>query len=349
MSRTSKTSTSKLLRAATLNDVADASGVSHQTVSRVINGSPQVAQATRARVLTAIAALDYRPNRAARQLVTGASSTVGIISFGTRYYGPAQMVHSIERALKGRDYGFVFASIDDLSLRHIRHALRDLERHQVAGLIMVTPLLQVELDDVQTLCQNLPFVMIDVRKGADLPSVLFDQAYGSRLATEHLLKLGHRHIAEISGPLTWSGAFERHHAWLATLRRAGVSPGLSLEGDWTAQGGYETALKLLGRPFTALVAGNDQMALGATAALREHGLSVPDDVSVVGFDDVPEARFYTPPLSTVRQDFAALGRRSVSVILDLIEGREGSAEQVLLYPELVLRASTAPPGLLPTD
>lgn len=207
---------------------------------------------------------------------------------------------------------------------------------------MVTPLLKVELEDVQKLCQNLPFVMIDVRKGAELPSVLFDQAYGSKLETEHLLALGHRRIGEISGPLTWSGAFERHHAWLKALQRAGATLGMSLEGDWTAESGYQTTFKLLKRPFTALVAGNDQMALGAIAALRERGLRVPEDVSVVGFDNVPEARFYTPPLSTLRQDFGALGRQSVGAILDLIEGRKGSAKQVLLYPELVVRSSTAP-------
>ena len=334
MSRTSKP------KAVTLNDVADASGVSHQTVSRVINNSPQVADATRERVLAVVAELGYRPNPAARQLVTGTSKTVGIISFGTDYYGPAQMVGSVERALKGRGYGFVFASIGSLSLHDIRGALRDLERHRVVGLILITPLLTVKLAEVQAMCQNLPFVMIDVCKGAKLPSILFDQAYGSEEATRHLLDLGHRDICEISGPLAWSGALERHQAWLRTLQQAGVTPGPSFEGDWTAESGYRAAQNLR-HPFTALVVGNDQMALGALAALRERNLRVPEDVSVIGFDDVPEARFYNPPLSTVRQDFGALGKQSAAYIVDLIEVRAGATEQVLLAPELVVRSSTA--------
>lgn len=332
----------KMSRAVTLNDVAQASGVSHQTVSRVINDSPHVAAGTKARVLRAIAELGYRPNTVARQLVTGTSSTVGIISFGTTYYGPAQMVHSIEHALKQRGYGFVFASLESVGLRAVRHALRDLERHRVAGLILVTPLLKVRPQDVQALCQSLPFVMIDLYKGATLPSVSFDQAHGSALATKHLLDLGHRHICEISGPLAWSGAFERHEAWRATLQQANVAPGLSVEGDWTAKGGYQAARKLLKHTFTALVVGNDQMALGAMAALREQGRRVPEDVSVVGFDDIPEARYFQPPLSTLRQDFGVLGRESAAYIVGLIEKGEAVSDQILIGPELVVRSSTAP-------
>ena len=329
------------MRAVTLSDVAEASGVSHQTVSRVVNGSPQVAEATRARVLAAVTELGYRPNTAARQLVTGVSRTVGIISFGTGYYGPAQMVSSIERALKRRGYAFAFASIDTLELSEVEDALRDLQRHQLAGLILVTPLAEVRPGDMQRLCHNLPFVMIDAPKGAALPAVLFDQAYGSELATQHLLSLGHRDICEISGPLSWSGALGRHRAWLSTLSRAGVTPGASVEGDWTAAGGYRAAQELLTlQPFTALVVGNDQMALGALAALREANLRVPEDVSVVGFDDVPEARFYNPPLTTVRQDFEALGQVGAGFIADLIETPQRSLGQRLLQPELVVRPST---------
>ncbi len=331
-------------RAVTLNDVAEASGVSHQTVSRVINGSPQVAERTRAKILAVITELGYRPNSVARQLVTGTSTTIGIISFGTHFYGPAQMVRSVEGALKDRGYGFVFASIDSLELSEISGALRDLERHHVAGLILVTPLLEVQLKDLQSLCNGLPFVMIDVPKGADLPSVLFDQAYGSELATRHLLSLGHHDICEISGPLTWSGALERHQAWFSTLSRAGFTPGRSVEGDWTAAGGCRAAQELLNlnHPFSALVVGNDQMALGALSALREANLRVPEDVSVIGFDDIPEARYFHPPLSTVRQDFRVLGLQSAAAILALVETPEGTSEQVLLQPELVVRSSTAP-------
>lgn len=332
----------KPVKTVTLNDVAKASGVSHQTVSRVVNDSAQVAAGTRARVLQKVAELGYRPNTVARQLVTGKSETVGIISFGTNYYGPAMMVGSVERALKRRGYGFVFASIDSLELEDIGQAVEELERHPIAGLLLITPLLDVRLAEVRALCKNLPFVMIDVRKGIDLPSVLIDQAEGGKLATHHLLKLGHERMCEISGPLSWQDALERHRAWVKTLEQAGLAPGKSVESDWTAQGGYEAAKHLLQEDFSALVVGNDQMALGAMAALREHGLRIPEDVSVVGFDDVPEACYYSPPLSTIRQDFEALGRQSAAYILDLIEQVQPLQPQRVIRPELVVRSSTGP-------
>lgn len=327
-------------RAVTLSDVARASGVSHQTVSRVVNGSPRVAPATRARVLQAVERLGYRPNPLARQLATGESRTVGIISFGTSYYGPAQMVASIERALKSQGYGFVFASIGSLALGDIRAALLEVQRHGVAGLILVTPLLSVQPAEIEALCGPLPFVMIDVRKGTAVPSVLIDQAHGSALTTRHLLELGHTRIGEVSGPLSWSGALERHEAWQATLRRAGLQPGPSLPGDWSAAGGYRAAQQLP-QDLSAVVVGNDQMALGVIAALRESGRRVPEDVSVVGFDDVPEARFYHPPLSTVRQDFGGLGERSAELIVARLRDPQAPPSQLLLPPELVVRASTA--------
>lgn len=329
-------------KAVTLNDVAQASGVSHQTVSRVINNSPNVTTSTRERVLRAIKELGYRPNTVARQLVTGRSETIGIISFGANYYGPAQMVDSIERALKIRGYGFALASIATLHLNDIEKAIKEIGRHQVAGHILITPLLEVRLEDIQHLCNNLPCVMVDVGKGAQLPSVIIDQAHGSKLATRHLLELGHRRFCEISGPMTWRDAFERHQAWEATLQEAGLEPGVSIESDWTAAGGYEAAKHLLNEQFSALVVGNDQMALGAIAALREHGIRIPEDVSVIGFDDVPEARYYSPPLTTVRQDFDTLGQQSATLILDLVENPERFEPQRVLVPELVVRSSTGP-------
>lgn len=208
----------------------------------------------------------------------------------------------------------------------------------------------MSLAEIDALCGGRPFVMIDVAKGSPLPSVVIDQGHGSALATRHLVDLGHHHVAEISGPLAWHDAWARHEAWRETLLKAGLTPGRSVEGDWTAEGGYRAAEALLssGERFTALVVGNDQMALGALAALSERGVRVPEEVSVVGFDDVPEARFYRPPLTTVRQDFAELGTRSAALILKAIEARRAPQlpprpEQVCLTPELVVRLSTAPP------
>jgi LacI family transcriptional regulator len=340
----------KPTRNVTLNDVAEASGVSHQTVSRVINNSPNVAEATRARVRKVITALGYRPNSAARQLVTGTRNTVGIISYGMNHYGPAQMVQSIEHALKQQGYGLVLASLDSLEAASLQAAIAALEHYPIAGLILVTPLLADSLTDVAQFCGGVPFVLVDAPAtlvtSTGTPTVRIDQALGSQLATEHVLSLGHQRIAEISGPRLWSGAAERHQAWCDVLCEAGLV-GHSLESDWTAAGGFEAAEHLIANyicdasdPITAIVAGNDQMALGALAALHAHGLRVPEDVSIVGFDDVPEAQFYTPPLTTVSQQFDDLGEQSSALLLELMAA--GPAEnQVVLAPSLVVRASTA--------
>jgi len=336
-------------KAVTLNDVALASGVSHQTVSRVINNSPNVSAPTRERVRRAIRELGYRPNRAARQLVTGTSTTIGIISYGMNYYGPAQMVQRTERALTEQGYGLAFASVDDLEPASLQRAIDALEQHAVAGFILVTPLLAASLADIPTMCRGLPYVLVDAPPDVNVPSVRIDQAAGSVLATQHLLDLGHRVICEISGPLSWSGGRARHQAWLNTLQHASVTPGRSIESDWTAQGGYDAVLELIRDPIsttmTALVVGNDQMALGAMAALREVGLQVPADVSVIGFDDVPEAQFFDPPLTTVVQQFDALGEQSAAYILERVGAKPAKKhdQHVALQPRLVVRQSTAKP------
>jgi LacI family transcriptional regulator len=336
-------------KAVTLNDVALASGVSHQTVSRVINNSPNVSDPTRNRVRQAIRELGYRPNRAARQLVTGTSMTIGIISYGMNYYGPAQMVQRTERALTAQGYGLVFASVDDLEPASLQRAIDALEQHAAAGFILVTPLLAASLADIPTMCRGVPYVLVDAPPEVNMPSVRIDQAAGSMLATQHLLELGHNHICEISGPLSWSGGRGRHQAWRDTLQQAGVTPGRSIESDWTAQGGYDAALELARDPssaaMTALVVGNDQMALGAIAALRDFGLRVPADVSVVGFDDVPEAQFFDPPLTTVVQQFDALGEQSAAYILERVGAKpaQDHDQHVTLQPRLVVRKSTVKP------
>jgi DNA-binding LacI/PurR family transcriptional regulator len=328
---------------ATLNDVAKRCGVSYQTVSRVINNHPHVARETRARVLSAIQALGYRPNRAARSLVTKRSSVIGIISFGTGYYGPAQMVMNIELALKTRGYGLTFSTIDELSLEQLVGAIDDLIGQGVDGIVMITPIAEIDLEAVATFCAEVPFVMIDAELGEHVPSVVIDQRRGAELATRHLIDLGHQAICEISGPLSWHDAKLRHQGWLETLQASGLRPGASLEGDWTAAGGYAAARRLLAGnvEFSALIAGNDQMALGAMRALRERGLEVPGDVSVVGFDDIPEAVYFEPPLTTVRQDFKALGRQSAEYLIALIDTPDMPLRQRVLQPQLVERLSAA--------
>jgi DNA-binding LacI/PurR family transcriptional regulator len=326
----------------TLADVAQLAGVSPQTVSRVVNHHPYVSDDIRRRVSEAIRQLDYRPNRAARSLATQRSCMLGIITYGIHHYGPAQMMYHVEQTAKARGYGVSFSTISSISLEEIREAIETLGDHTVDGLVLITPVTGVSYRDMLRLCGSVPFVQIDAPLGAPVPSVVIDQRHGAQLATWHLIDLGHRAICEIRGPLNWFGAQARHESWLETLTAAGLEPGLSLEGNWTARDGYEAAGCLVegGTAFTALVVANDQMALGAIRALRERGLRVPEDVSVVGFDDIPEAAYFEPPLTTVQQNFAALGEQSVQYLVDLIDHPETPLHQRVLYPQLVERQST---------
>ncbi len=329
----------------TLDDVAQAVGVSSQTVSRVVNDHPYVSDDTRRRVQEAIRKLGYRPNRAARSLATHRTCMLGIVTFGIDHYGPAQMVTHVEQTARARGYGVTLSTIRELTPHEIRVAIDALGGSAVDGLVLITPVTGLSAADMVALCGHIPFVQIDTELGAKVPSVVIDQRFGSRLATQHLIDLGHCTLCEISGPLNWYGAQARHESWLKTLHRAGLTPGLSVEGDWTAEGGFHAANRLLdeGAVFSGLVVGNDQMALGAIRALRRRGLRVPEDVSVVGFDDIPEAAYFEPPLTTVWQNFAALGEQSVEYLVALIDNPHTPVHQRVLHPQLVERQSACPP------
>ena len=327
----------------TLNDVAELSGVSYQTVSRVINNHPSVAEKTRKRVEEAIRVLNYRPNRAARSLVTNRSETIAIISFGTTFYGPSQILTNITQQAKQSGYRVSPSSVEKLEYDELKAALDDIHSQLIDGIIMIAPIISDFMVEIKDLIGDIPFVQIDTRPQPELASVIIDQMYGSRLATEHLIELGHRQIAEISGPLNWHDAVARHQSWEETMEQHHLPHNLRAEGHWTAQSGYEAVQTLLkdGAKFTALVVANDQMALGAIAALDNLGLRVPDDVSVVGFDDIPEAAYFLPALTTIRQNFSALGKQSVDYLVSLMEDPETAIHQRVLTPELIIRNSSA--------
>jgi DNA-binding LacI/PurR family transcriptional regulator len=196
------------------------------------------------------------------------------------------------------------------------------------------------------LTDGVPFVQIGARLGAAIPSVIYDQAQGARLATQHLIDLGHRQIAEISGPLLNYDAHDRHAGWLKTLEDCGLTPGASVEGNFNIEGGYRAMSRLLdqGAEFTAVFIGNDSMAMGAHTALREQGLRVPDDVSIVSFDDIPEAAHFVPGLTTVQQDFDRMGRLATEFLVSLIKSPDTPVHQRVLQPKLVVRESTRAVG-----
>ena len=328
----------------TMLEVAIRSGVSSQTVSRVINGDVHVSKKTRQQVLDVIDALNYKPNRAAQSLVTNQSNIIEVITFGANHYGPAQTLTNIQREAQNLGYNLIYSTIVNTSREEIVHALDSLSGRLVDGIILITPVLGATHQELVDACRGTPFVQVDNEQGSASPSVVINQIEGGRLAVQHLINLGHRQIGEISGPGTWFAAKSRIEGGRRALAAAGLQPVIRIEGNWTAEGGYQSVRALLssGPSFTALVVGNDQMALGAIYALQERGLKVPEDVSVVGFDDIPESAYFRPALTTVRQDFRVLGRQAVEYLVALINDPETPTHQRLLQTQLIVRNSTTP-------
>ena len=325
-------------------DVAARAGVSHQTVSRVINGHPSVAPLTRERVQKAIAELGYRPNLAARALVTGSTRTIGLVTVKINQYGPAQTMLGLENAARAAGYSLSVSILDDASADAMREAVDRFVAQSVDAVVALST-----YDDAAEALQSIeapvPLVAVQVGGGEDRPAVGVDQETGARMATRHLLGLGHRTVHHVAGPADSQEARGRMAGWRSELVAAGAPVPEILRGDWTPSSGYAAGRRLAagiraGEDITAVFLANDQMALGLLAALHEEGLEIPDDVSVVGFDDLPEAPYFTPPLTTVRQDFAELGRRGVQLVLARLAGGD-------LHPEpvpapLLVRSSTGP-------
>jgi DNA-binding LacI/PurR family transcriptional regulator len=331
-------------RQVSMADVARLAGVSHQTVSRVLNGHPSVREETRARIVAAIRQLDYRPNSAARALATGRSRTVGVVSFDIRLYGPASTLHAIDQAAQDAGYFVSVVALKSLDRASVRDAIGRLRNQAVDGIIVIAP----EVVAAQALADippDVPAVAVEGLMDGPIPVVAIDQHAGAAKATQHLLDLGHRTVWHIAGPDDWFESRARTQGWLSTLQAAGARAPHALGGDWSPRSGYEQAQLLpIGDPdLTAVFVANDQMALGVLRAFREAGVDVPTDISVVGFDDIPEAAYFTPPLTTVRQEFSEVGRRSVALLLRRLEGEPPRPLKVVVDADLIVRASTAPP------
>lgn len=333
-------------RVPVMYDVARRAGVSHQTVSRVINHHPNVRPETRRKVEEAIAELGYRPNAAARTLVTSRARTVGVVAAHTTLFGPASILLAVEQAARARGYSVNVASLAELTTEAVNDAFDYLEHLRVAGIVVIAPQ-RTAADAMLRLPPSVPVVAVDGGMQAELPIVCVDQTEGARLMTEHLLALGHRTVHHLAGPDDWLEAEERIVGWQETLRAAGCEVPHVPRGDWSAGSGHRYGRELARDPeVTAVFAANDQMALGLLRALEEAGRSVPGDVSVGGFDDVPEAEFYGPGLTSVRQGFAELGERSMTTLMRLLDGERvelGRVADRTVGPQLVRRRSTAAP------
>ncbi|GAB2606870.1 LacI family transcriptional regulator [Paractinoplanes abujensis] len=324
-------------------DVARLAGVSSQTVSRVANGHTSVVESTRRQVLNAMQQLGYRPNSAARALKRGEFRTIGVILFTLATTGNSRTVEAIAAQAAHEGYAITLIPVAMPTQDGVLGAFTRLGELAVDGVIVI---MEVHLLDAAnlTLPPGVQVVVVDSDAGDRYPVVDTDQTDGARQAVRHLLDLGHDTVWHVTGPAESFSSERRALAWRTVLQDAGrVVPPVQ-RGDWSALSGYEAGLRLAAEPTcTAIFCANDQMALGVLRALHERGRRVPQDVSVAGFDDIPDAASYLPPLTTVHQDFAEVGRQCVQGLLDQIRHHTRTPGTVLVPTTLVQRASTAPP------
>lgn len=325
----------------TLRDIARLANVSAPTVSRVINDHPYVSEEKRERVLEVMREVGYRPNRVAQMLSTQRSNFIEVITVHAGHSFFRNTILDITFTARTLGYQVLFAPVPE---EEFIKTLGSAAARLIDGIILIAPgwASKVTDDELRTFARGVPLALLAVEPGSTLPSVVYDQSLGAQLATQHLIDLEHQQITEITGPLNMSDALMRHQAWEQTLHQNNIEPGLSVEGRFNVKSGYESTKHLLAadNPFTALFAGNDRMALGALLALHEHGLRVPDDVSVVGFDDIEGSAYYIPPLTTVRQDLSKLGKLITELLIEQIDNPDEEYHQQVFAPELIIRSST---------
>ncbi|NYF11014.1 DNA-binding LacI/PurR family transcriptional regulator [Leifsonia sp. AK011] len=330
----------KSARAANIFDVARLAGVSHQTVSRVLNNVPSVRPATRERVEQAIAQLRYSPSPAARALVTKRSRTIGLITPGTYEYGPTSTAVNFNVAARAARFSVDTVSSLDSDPPGVRSIIESLLRQRVDAIVLVVTDIQV-LDIVLGLDLGIPIVIVAASTRRNSSVISIDQYRGARTAVRHLVELGHDRIFHLGGPQLAPDSIERVRGWRDEMIANRLVVHDVLHGDWSARSGYELGMRMTDiEPGSAVFAANDYLALGLISALHERGLRVPEDVSVVGFDDVPEAGYLMPPLTTIRQDFASLGALIMQKVLIAMEEPDNVSESTPLPTSLVVRDST---------
>ena len=324
-------------------DVARRAGVSQKTVSRVVNNAPHVRADVREKVSRALDELGYRPNVAARALASQRTHTIGVLAAGTSLHGPSRRLFSLEHAARAHGYALALTSLPDLSAEHVAEGIKHLLARGVEGLVIEVPTHLVEVNARQL--GGLPVVTSagPIAGIANQTVVDVDQAGICRRMTEYLLSLGHETVWHGAGPDDWDAADKRRVGWGAALESAGRSVPPVLVGDWSARSGYEHGRSLARRPeVTAVFAANDHMAMGVLRAFGEAGRQIPRDVSVAGFDDVPEAEFQMMPLTTIAIDADPLAERILSELVHLIETGRPATAAVDLQARLVIRRSTGP-------
>jgi LacI family transcriptional regulator len=341
----------------TIRDVAAAAGVSHQTVSRVLNNRPDVAEETRSRIWQIIEDLNYQPSAIARSLIRQRSLTLGIVTAGLNLVGPSRTLNGITEQAEGLGYTLLLKELPSFGVNDVQPLLNSLLERRVDGILWAVPEVGGNRAWLEQQLDGLPvptiFTTMQARPGVTVVAV--DNYAGGRLATEHLLCEGYRHIGHISGPLDWWEARQRKAGWHDALLAAGAPlPDADLcaeEGAWSSSSGEQAISRLLARypQMDAVFVGNDQMALGVLQTACRQGIQVPQELAVVGFDGLPESAHYWPPLTTVYQDLRKLGCSAVQELVRVIEAsRNGQAafepQSLALCPELIIRESSHASG-----
>jgi len=329
--------------------VAQVADVSIQTVSRVINEQPGVSLKTRERVLKIIEDLGYYPSRAAKAM-RGASRTLGIVGYGLEFYGPSRTLIGAQQEASRRNYGTVVELVQEPENVDVRAIFETLLSNHVDGIVWCIPDIgsNVKLVVSQLEKVNVPLVFTDTSPVSHDLLTYCDNYLGGLVATRHLAEGGHQMIGLITGPLSYFSARERKRGWQDALHEYNLSwhDDLVVEGDWRPQSGAEALTHLIAHnpDMTAVFASNDQMALGVLHSAEQMGLNVPDDLAVIGYDDIPEAAFFHPSLSSIRQNIIALGAGVVNQIIQAIESTvikgQYTPDVSVIQPELVIRASS---------
>ena len=330
-------------KAARMSDVARLAGVSQQTVSRVVRGATNVDPDIRQRVEQAIAQLRYRRNPAAAALASNRTMTIGVVSFELSVLGPTVALYGISEEARQHGYATRLVTLASLERHDIRAAFESINSDTVDGVIVLAPLLDA-ITVLEGLDIGVPVVTFQQGSQPSPTSVSVDEVRGARMVVRHLLDLGHETVWHVQGPPGWMATSSRVQGWAAELGAAGrFVPEPLATSDWSAAEGYRVGRELAQKKdVTAVFAANDPFALGVIKAMDEAGRNVPGDVSVVGFDDVKEAPFFRPALTTVKLDFEAIGHIAVSRVLAMIK-EEAEGNIPLLEPRLILRDTTAPP------
>jgi len=332
-------------KAVSIWDIAKEAGVSHQTVSRVINGHPRVRESTRARVLDVIAEMGYTPNRMARALAGGAVRSVTVLTSDTSLYGASATLKGIEEAARAADFTVGISVLDAGSAQEPADIVGRLSRPGEAVLVIAFDAPGVRA--LRALPTEFPAAAVverpeDGRPG-DRPQVWLDDRVAAAQATRYLLGLGHETVHYLAIPSSTTRIGQRAEGWRDALRAAGKPLLEPLDAGWSPRSGYLAARSLVADPsVTAVLCGNDDLALGVMRAAREAGRDVPRDLSVVGFDDAPQSAYVHPALTTVRLDFEGLGRGAFGMLHRLLEPETAPALPLWAEPELIVRESSGP-------